>query len=168
MDQGRPEFDEPIADPRGIAEAFSIERSDFDSNLPVQVVSTGLRYLIVPLAPGVIGRARIASDITPMLERFNAQFAVLLDDSELEIRHWTNDGVVEDIATGSAAGTIGAYRLRHALIEANEQFALNQGRFTGRPSVLRVQPIGSRAHIQSVKVGGDVSIVGRGVLDVLP
>lgn len=103
-----------------------------------------------------------------MLRGYGAQFAVLLDEASLEIRHWNNDGIVEDIATGSAAGTIGAYRLKHGLAKAGETFILNQGRFTGRPSQLRVRAEGDSRSIASVLVGGDVALVGSGRLDVRP
>jgi predicted PhzF superfamily epimerase YddE/YHI9 len=99
---------------------------------------------------------------------FGADFAVMLDEAALEVRHWNNDGIIEDVATGSAAGTIGAYRLRHGLTRSGETFLLNQGRFTGRPSVLRVQPEGTREAVTSVKVGGDVAFIGQGVLSGLP
>ncbi len=136
--------------------------------LPPQVVSTGLRYLIVPVARGALGRARIRHDITSLLSSIGAQFAVLFDEVALEIRHWNNDGIAEDVATGSAAGTIGAYRLRHGLARGGETFILHQGRYVGRPSALRIQPEGTAEAIRTVKVGGDVALVGHGTLDVLP
>jgi predicted PhzF superfamily epimerase YddE/YHI9 len=136
--------------------------------LPLEVVSTGLRYLIVPVAPEVLKRARLAQDITEELHSVGAQFAVLLDESTLEVRHWNNDGIIEDVATGSAAGTVGAYRLRHGLARSGEVFVLNQGRFTGRPSTLHVQPEGTCSRVECVKVGGDVALVGRGILEARP
>jgi predicted PhzF superfamily epimerase YddE/YHI9 len=113
-------------------------------------------------------QARITVDITEMLRQVNAQFAVLFDPTSPEIRHWNNDGVLEDVATGSAAGAVGAYALRHGLVPADETFVLNQGRFTGRPSRLSVRAEGSGQRIECIKVGGDVRFVGRGVLDVVP
>ena len=114
----------------------------------MEVVSTGLRYLIVPVRPGALARARISRDITELLRGANAQFAVLLDESAVEVRHWNNDGIIEDVATGSAAGTIGAYRLRHGLARGGDTFILNQGQFTGRPSKLRVLPEGTRTALK--------------------
>ena len=168
LDQGTPEFLGTVPAARWIAEAFSLEPGDLHAELPLEVVSTGLRYLIVPVASGVLSRARIARDITDRLLSVGAQFAVLLDESTREVRHWNNDGILEDIATGSAAGTIGAYRLRHGLARGGEVFVLNQGRFTGRPSTLRVRPEGTRERVDRVKVGGDVAFVGRGILDARP
>jgi trans-2,3-dihydro-3-hydroxyanthranilate isomerase len=92
----------------------------------------------------------------------------LLDESAVEVRHWNNDGIIEDVATGSAAGTIGAYRLRHGLVRGGEIFILHQGQYTGRPSKLRVLAEGSANRVETVKVGGDVSFVGHGTIEVLP
>ena len=168
LDQGAPEFLGAVAGSEEIPGAFNLEPRDLHDALPLEVVSTGLRYLIVPVKPGALERARIASDVSELLAGVRAQFAVLFDEAALEVRHWNNDGVIEDIATGSAAGTVGAYRLRHGLARGGEMFALNQGRFTGRPSTLRVQPEGTAEAIRTILVGGDVAFVGRGTLEVLP
>ena len=131
--------------------------------MPLEVVSTGLRYLIVPVRVGALETAKIDRDLTAWLGAIGAQFAVLFDPSTPEIRHWNNDGILEDVATGSAAGTIGAYALRYGLARAGEEFILYQGRFTGRPSELRVT-----AHEGTVSVGGDVAFVGAGMLNAPP
>jgi trans-2,3-dihydro-3-hydroxyanthranilate isomerase len=168
LDQGKPEFLGEVAGAQWVAEAFSLEAEDLHPALPLEIISTGLRYLIVPVAPEVLGRARIVRDITDRLHSIGAQFAVLLDESACEIRHWNNDGIVEDIATGSAAGTIGAYRLEHGLARGGDIFVLHQGRFAGRPSALRVHPQGTRGCVDRVKVGGDVAFVGSGILEASP
>lgn len=168
LDQGPAELLGEVADREAFARAFNLTVEDLDPSLPVSVISTGLRYVIVPVSPAAIGKARIGRDITHLVQGVNAQFAVLLDDQSIEARHWNNDGIIEDIATGSAAGTIGAYRLRYGRAKPGETFILHQGRFTGRPSHLRVQPEGGASNITSVKVGGDVAVVGAGILDVLP
>jgi trans-2,3-dihydro-3-hydroxyanthranilate isomerase len=168
LNQGAPEFLGTVADRARVARAVNLAETDLDPDLPMEVVSTGLRYLIVPVRPGALERARISGEITGLLQGFGAQFAVLLDESAVEIRHWNNDGVIEDVATGSAAGTIGAYRLRHGTACAGEEFTLNQGRFTGRPSVLRIRPEGSRDRVETVSVGGDVAFVGHGVVESVP
>ena len=168
LDQGAPQFLGSTDDRRAIAPAFNLTPHDLAPDLPMEVVSTGLRYLIVPVRPGVLVRARISRDITELLRGANAQFAVLLDESAVEVRHWNNDGVIEDVATGSAAGTIGAYRLRHGLARGGDTFILNQGQFTGRPSKLRVLPEGTADRVETVKVGGDVAFVGHGIFEALP
>jgi trans-2,3-dihydro-3-hydroxyanthranilate isomerase len=168
LDQGRPEFLGRVAGEEWIARSFALNPCDLRAELPLEVVSTGLRYLIVPVVHGALDRARLTRDITKDLRSVGAEYAVLLDESMREIRHWNNDGVIEDVATGSAAGTIGAYRLRHGLAAAGEVLILNQGRYTGRPSVLRVQAEGTRERVERVTVGGDVAFVGKGVLGARP
>lgn len=168
LDQGAPEFLGSFDDRPRVAAAFDLVADDLAPDLPVEVVSTGLRYLIVPVRPGVLARARISRDITELVQDAGAQFAVLLDEAAVEVRHWNNDGIIEDIATGSAAGTIGAYRLRHGLTRGGDTFILHQGQYTGRPSTLRVQPEGTADHVDTVKVGGDVAFVGHGVIDAVP
>jgi len=120
----------------------------------------------VPVKSAALVRARIVADITGLLRSVGADFAVLFDESGVEARHWNNDGVVEDVATGSAAGTIGAYRLRHGRVPGGQEFALRQGRFTGRPSVLTVCPHGAPDRVESVLVGGPVAFVGHGTVRV--
>jgi PhzF family phenazine biosynthesis protein len=168
LNQGAPEFLGTIDDGDRIAGAFNLAPDDLAADLPMEVVSTGLRYLIVPVRPGALARARITQDITGLLHGANAQFAVLFDESAVEVRHWNNDGIIEDVATGSAAGTIGAYRLRHAMISGGQTFILRQGQFAGRPSELRVRPEGGANHVETVHVGGDVSFVGHGTIEAVP
>ncbi len=165
--QGTAVFLHLVDDRAGVARAFDLAPEDLHAELPLQVVSTGLKYLVVPLAPDTIHRARIVSDLTEQLGSYGAQFAVLFDEAKLEQRHWNNDGGVEDIATGSAAGVIGAYRLRHGLASSGASFVLNQGRFTRRPSELLVIPRITQAGAIEVDVGGWVSFVGRGELEAL-
>jgi len=168
LDQGAPEFLGSVDDGEQVAAAFNLAADDLAPDLPLEVVSTGLPYLIVPVRPGALARARIARDITDLVRGAGAQFAVLLDEEAVEVRHWNNDGIIEDVATGSAAGTIGAYRLRHGLVRGGDTFVLHQGQYTGRPSTLRVLPEGDANRVETVKVGGDVSFVGHGVIDALP
>ncbi len=168
LDQGPAEFGGEVGARAEVAAAFALTPADLDETLPPAVVSTGLRYLIVPVRPGALGRAKIRTDITALVHDAGAQFAVLFDAAALEVRHWNNDGGLEDIATGSAAGTIGAYRLRYCRAKSGGAFTLHQGRFAGRPSQLVVEPHGTPNVVTSVSVGGGVAIVGRGRLEALP
>jgi PhzF family phenazine biosynthesis protein len=171
LDQGAAEF--LVTPPRGMAEEiaswFSLSAADLDPELAPEVVSTGLRYLVLPVRSEALARARIArTDLDAKLASLEAQFAYLLDARTLEARHWNNDGIVEDVATGSGAGCAAAYLRRHALIPDGEAATLRQGRFTGRPSEILLRAHGSGSDIRSVEVGGDIALVGEGRLDVLP
>lgn len=168
LDQGAAEFLGEVEERASFAGLFSLVAADLDPLLPLAVVSTGLRYLIIPVTSAALAKARIARDLGDALRAVQAHFAVLFDERGLEMRHWNNDGVLEDVATGSAAGAVGAYRLRYARARSGETFVLRQGRFTGRSSELRVEPVGTPQAVSSVRVGGNVSIVGSGTLSVLP
>jgi trans-2,3-dihydro-3-hydroxyanthranilate isomerase len=170
LDQGRPEFlgEVPSIRRKEFAAALNLEVDQLSMNFPLEVVSTGLRYLIVPIETD-LDRARIVrADFAELLRTVNAQFAYVLGVRELEGRHWSNDGVMEDIATGSGAGTVGAYLTKHRRVAVGEEFLLRQGRFSGRPSEIRVRSEGTPSEITRVEVGGDVALVSRGVLNALP
>ncbi|WP_049562008.1 PhzF family phenazine biosynthesis protein [Nonomuraea sp. SBT364] len=169
LDQGKPEFlaTVPAQNRLEIATALSLPESAL-AELPLEVVSTGLRYLIVAVMGGLAGAKIVRDDFADLIARHGAQFAYLVDVQALEGRHWNNDGVLEDVATGSAAGCVGAYLARHHIVPVEEEFLLRQGRFTGRPSLLTVLPQGRPGDLHNVRVGGDVTLVARGTLDTLP
>ncbi len=162
-----------LGEPSGVSRAqvaswFSLVIGDLDTRLPLEVVSTGLRYLIVPVHSEALARARISHrDLDMALAEVGAQYAYLLDAETLEGRHWNNDGVVEDAATGSAAGCVAAYLHRHGQLGDGEDAELRQGRFIDRPSRISISARSADGGVQ-VRVGGEVVLVGSGRLDVLP
>ena len=170
LDQGRPDWIVPTAaiDPTAVAAAFGLDGSDLDDSLPLEIVSTGLRYLIVPVHSTALPRASIQHDLADFLHRMGAQYAYLLDPAAVEGRHWENDGSIEDIATGSAAGCVAAYLVRHGRAAVDRTIALSQGRFVGRPSTIVATVHGATQAIERVTVAGDVSVVSTGTLRALP
>lgn len=165
MNQGMAEFGPAITDERveDILAAVNLSRAELAAPLPVQMVSTGLPYLVVPIRAG-LDRARIVRrDFEAFLANFGAKFVFVLDVETLEGRTWDNDGRVEDIATGSAAGPAGAFLVAHGRAVPDVPLTIRQGRFLGRPSELRVTVIGATA--SSVLVGGGVVPVGHGTLE---
>jgi trans-2,3-dihydro-3-hydroxyanthranilate isomerase len=171
LDQGRPAYGQTItgAAAAPILDGIGLCAADLVPGLDPAVVSTGLRYLVIPVSAPALARAAItAADFARRLAAVGAQFAYLLDPDGVEGRHWTNDGRTEDIATGSAAGTVGAYLARAGRAVLNRPFVLRQGRFTGRPSQIQVEPRGSAGEIAQILVGGQVALVARGTLRSLP
>lgn len=171
LDQGPAEFPtaQQVQHLDEIAAWFSLSPDDLDPALRPEIVSTGLRYLVLPVRGDALARARIVvADLERKLAKMGAQFAYLLNPEQLEARHWNNDGVVEDVATGSGAGCAAAYLRSHDLIGDGESVILGQGRFLGRPSEIVMRAHGAGKRIHSVEIGGEVSIVGEGRLDELP
>ena len=164
MNQGVPKLGSPLGsqDAARLASALGLSATDLHG-LPMQVVSTGLPYLIVPVA-GALGRARIVvEDFEQRLASVGAKFGYVFDPDQREGRSWDNTGTVEDVATGSAAGPAAAFLAAHGLVARDETVLINQGRFIGRPSVIAVTP---DVH-GNLWVGGPVAPVARGVVDRL-
>ena len=131
--------------------------------------SSPLVSVIVPVRAGALARARIASPrFGDVLRGLGAQFAYVLDAAAIEGRHWNNDGVLEDVATGSAAGCVAGYLLRHRRIWDGVPVSLAQGRFAGRPSQITIAAWGTPEDVSRVTVGGAVTVVGDGILRTLP
>jgi trans-2,3-dihydro-3-hydroxyanthranilate isomerase len=160
MDQGVPQFGLTVAGVQATAihEALGLTRDQLHPALPMQVVSTGLDYLIVPVASG-LEQARICRpDFEALLQEVGAKFVYVLDPDRPEGRTWDNAGRLEDVATGSAAGPAAGYLMRHHARPEDEPVLLHQGQYTGRPSTIRVRPEpGGR-----LWVGGPVAPVAAG------
>ncbi len=171
MDQGRPEYGPALApaDLAPVLQGIGLQAADLAAGFESAVVSTGLRYLLIPVTPAALGRAGITvADFADRLAAVGAQYAYLLDPDHLEGRHWNNDGRTEDVATGSAAGIAGAYLARSKTVPMNDSFVLHQGRFAGHPSRLRVTPQGEAGDVTRVLVSGDVILVAQGTLAATP
>jgi PhzF family phenazine biosynthesis protein len=167
MNQGRPLFQPPLADEAAqpYLVALNITSDMLAAGLPLQVVSTGLPYLLVSLRAG-LAEARIAYPrFGELLAEIGAQFVYVLDVGAVEGRTWDNDGRVEDVATGSAAGPVGAYLVRHGRAQAGTEIVIRQGRFVGRPSEIVVRVEGTANQIDSVLVRGEVRMVASGRFD---
>jgi trans-2,3-dihydro-3-hydroxyanthranilate isomerase len=74
------------------------------------------------------------------------------------------DGVIEDPATGSAAGPLACHLARHGKTRWGDEIELHQGAEVGRPSILWAKASGSASGIEDVRVGGLVNLLGRGEL----
>ncbi|HEY5960689.1 MAG TPA: PhzF family phenazine biosynthesis protein [Polyangiaceae bacterium] len=141
--------------------ALALERS----LLPIEVYDNGVRHVLVAadtkervarLSPDL---GRLASLPFDCVSVFNAAGA------SVKTRVFAPAvGVNEDPATGSAAGPLGWHLLRHGLAESEQALDIEQGAEIARPSRLRVRVKGSANQAESIEVGGQVVVVGRGQL----
>lgn len=138
-----------------VVSALNLE-CDNIANYPLEVISTGLPYLIVPINTG-LEKARICVDnFEAVLSKFNAKFVYVLDVTNIEGRTWDNMGRVEDVATGSAAGPAGAFLYKHGLVHANVPFDISQGHFVNRSSKMKVTVNVHGGKLISLSVSGNV------------
>ncbi|MGQ7815681.1 PhzF family phenazine biosynthesis protein [Metapseudomonas furukawaii] len=156
MDQGVAAFGQVLDTARANAFAAAFG-SEPDPRHPAQVVSTGLPYLLLPVTARGLAEARQRESLDAALAAIGAAFVFLMDVDAREGRTWDPLGVVEDIATGSAAGPVAAWRVARGLEAPEERFALTQGRFLGRPSRLDVR-VDADGH---VRVGGGVQLLAQ-------
>jgi trans-2,3-dihydro-3-hydroxyanthranilate isomerase len=75
-------------------------------------------------------------------------------------------GVVEDPATGSAAGPFAVHLARHERIAFGDEIEIAQGAEIGRPSTLYARVDGAADRIERVEVAGSAVVVARGELGV--
>jgi trans-2,3-dihydro-3-hydroxyanthranilate isomerase len=71
-------------------------------------------------------------------------------------------GVIEDPATGSAAGPLALHLARHGRIAFGDEIEIHQGAEVGRPSVLYARVQGSEERMEAIEVAGAAVIVARG------
>lgn len=161
MNQGKPEFIGEISNKEYIEalEALNLTEENLYKDLPLEIISTGLAYLLVPLASGIEKAKIIRKDFQDILEKMGAKFVYLFDIVNMEGRTWDNQGLVEDVATGSAAGPMGAYLYKNKIVKSKEAIIINQGRFVNRPSEIRVS---MKEGTNEIIVAGEVSIVAKG------
>lgn len=164
MDQGLASIEPPISVEKNEAflKALNLSISDLSPDLPLQVVSTGLPYLIVPISSNLEHAQIVVRDFEAMLATVGAKFVYVLQVDCFEGRTWDNDGRVEDIATGSAAGPAAVYLVTHKRASKGDSFVLAQGRFLNRPSKLYATVQGGSE--LSVTIKGQVCFVGKGTL----
>ncbi|OHD11637.1 MAG: phenazine biosynthesis protein PhzF family [Spirochaetes bacterium GWD1_27_9] len=159
MNQGIPSYINtiPINHYIEIAESLNLTLNDIDNRFPLEVVSTGLPYLLIPLNNNIEKCKIIHSNFEQLLNKFNAKFAYVFDTNSLECRTWDNFGLVEDVATGSAAGPLCAYLIKHKIKKENEKIYISQGKYVNRPSKIECW-----MQSQEVYIKGFVSFFSQG------
>ena len=174
MNHRLPEFGPTRTDRERVAAALGLEESDLRTDLPMQIVSTGVPFLFIPITSlDAIGRAqseagalaRLFVDESPiMLALFTEE--VMRTEARFHNRMFAPHvaSIVEDPATGSMAAPFGAYTARHGLLPDEPQctFLIEQGLEMGRPSQINVSVSREVGQITGLRIGGDSVLVGEG------
>ena len=174
MTQPRPTFGKVWEDRTAIAELVSLTEADLLPEMPVQVVSTGVPFLYIPLRSlNAIRRATLRMDL------WQSEFVgyipqMYLFTTETEDPAATTHarmfapgmGIAEDPATGAACGPLGAYLVRYGLA-APGVYLNEQGYEMGRSSQVYIRAETNGDDITVIQVGGHCVYMGRGEL-ILP
>jgi trans-2,3-dihydro-3-hydroxyanthranilate isomerase len=145
-----------------LAEALGLKASDFDSSLPLEFVSTGIFNLMVPLK-GRSALARIRMNMRPLAQLISrggvmAYCFALGSRGQAFARGMLPWGLVEDPATGSAGGSLGAYLVEQERLSAGETLIIRQGMEMGRPSEIHVEVSSERGRLVPRVSGSAVRI----------
>jgi trans-2,3-dihydro-3-hydroxyanthranilate isomerase len=176
MTQLNPTFGRRVDARAAVAAALGLTEADLLADRPVQEVSCGVPFLMVPIrSPEAVDRA--ISDASAF-RRFTTAtgidlpifFFAMSGAGAAETVHSRmfapEFGIVEDPATGSASGPLGCYLLRCNLLGAAEatRIVSLQGAAMGRPSRIHVDISSRDGEITQVKVGGTAVLVASGEL----
>ena len=129
--------------PRALAEALGLRQTDLHPELPLEFVSTGIFNLMVPLRQRpALRRIRLNQHALARLLRRHAVMAycfALGSRGRAFARGMLPWEQLEDPATGSAGGSLGAYLVRHGRLRADQPLEITQGVEMQRPSHLFVR-----------------------------
>lgn len=180
MTQGQVEFAEPFASDisKRIWDALHLSENDIDSRCPMQIVSTGHSKVLIGikskeklnnLSPNMDSLVKLSKEI-----KCNGYFVFTFDTNEDDIlthgRMFAPAiGIKEDPVTGNANGPLGAYLVKHRLVNTdNKYFAFKgkQGEAINRTGIVEVEvEIKNEAPVK-VKVGGNARVVFKTVIEI--
>jgi len=166
MTQQQPEFLRDL-DQQALQTLLGLGADAFDDGYPIEEVSTGIPFIIVPLKDhkvlkqislnhagwSQLGRAGVLAFSTPGYD----------PDQALSARMFAGPiGVVEDAATGSANGCLAAWLQKHSYLGGSDvNIRVGQGYEIERPSQLYLKASGEVDNM-TIKVGGRVNSVAEG------
>jgi len=169
MRQRDPEFG-TIFSREEAARVIGIAVDEISPEWPIQAVSTGLTFTIVPFR-----NQQILSDLkfsyaqaAEFLKNSGANFFYFLcperREGRLEARARMFFYGGEDPATGSAAGCAASWLVQHEIAKSDEQVLIRQGMECRRPSEMYVRATREGERVTNVRVGGHAVEILRGTV----
>ena len=180
MTQGQPEFGAVLEDAHEQADltrSLGLAPEHLDEALPIQIISTGMKFLAVPVRSlADLRSCRInAALLGEIYRRYEATGCYAFSRETIEVgaaranarMFAPDDNIPEDPATGSAGGALGAYLVHHqalpdAAVNGVFKFVIEQGDFIHRPSRLNIEVKTEADVIKEVRVGGPSVVVAEG------
>lgn len=157
--------------PELLAGVLGIDVSEIDERFPIEEVSTGLPFFIVPLK-GItaLKKAKVEKDrYFELVKHTNAKGILIFcpqtyeAHNDLSVRVFVDYyGVPEDPATGSGNGCLAGYLVQHRYFgQPHIDLRSEQGYEIGRPSLLLLKAEQSETGID-ISVGGKSILVAQG------
>src|SRR5437588_1129034 len=169
MRQRDPEFGTTFSREE-VARVIGIAVDEIPSEWPIQAVSTGLTFTIVPFR-----NRQTLSDLkfsytqaAEFLKNSGANFFYFLcperREGHLEARARMFFYGGEDPATGSAAGCAASWMVQHGVAKNDQQVLIRQGVECRRPSEMYVRATREGERVTDVRVGGYAVEILRGTV----
>jgi trans-2,3-dihydro-3-hydroxyanthranilate isomerase len=162
MRQVDPKFgaSHPHAD---VAKVLGVSVSELDESLPIQSVSTGMWFTMVPFRSlTTLQKLNVSwHQMSAYLQRpgensffYFVSRETVSPDATLHARMIFYNG--EDPATGSAAGCCAAWAVQNGVLASDQQGLIEQGMETRRPSSIYIRAEKRGDGVSNVRVGGHV------------
>jgi trans-2,3-dihydro-3-hydroxyanthranilate isomerase len=157
-----------VHDRAEVAAVLGVPAGDLDPALPVQTVSTGIPFTVVPFG-SLAALRRLHLDLARaeawLRPRRAGDFFLVARETvdpaaRLHARMIFHGG--EDPATGSASGCAAAWMVAHGVAAPEERVLIEQGLEIGRPSRLLVRASRTGERVHGVRVGGQAVEILRG------
>jgi trans-2,3-dihydro-3-hydroxyanthranilate isomerase len=166
MTQMDPQFGK-IHDRAKVADACGLSVEALDSSLPIQTISTGVAFTIVPVSSlATLQSMRVDfARADKYLSNSDSKFFYFVSrqtvdrNARLQARMFFYNG--EDPATGSAAGCAAAWMVAHGVAQADERVLIEQGIEIKRHSSIYVRASKDANRVVNVRVGGNAVEVMR-------
>ena len=151
-----------------LAETLGLKPSDLAASLPLEFVSTGISNLMVPVSRrSVLPRIHMNMRALAHLISSSGTMAYCFamgGRGRVFARGMVPWGIIEDPATGSAGGSLGAYLVQHGQLRASEGLTIMQGVEMGRPSEIQVEIMAERGRL-TPKVSGSAVRIFEGEIE---
>lgn len=169
MTQRDPEFGS-VHHREEVARAAGLPLDAIADDVPIQTVSTGFPFAIVPIRNlSTIQNMRVEwGRISDYAARSDTKFLYFVCRETVEAAARLHARMIfyngEDPATGSAAGCCAAWMTKYGVAQPEERVLIEQGMEARRPSRIFVRAGRSGDRIVNVKVGGSAVEIMRGEL----
>lgn len=167
MEQALPVFYEHAPCRKEIAPCLNVSEDDIFNNLPIQIVSTGLKDILVPIKN--LGSLLSVKPDFELIKKISEKYgtvgihAFTLDTLHEGTAHCRNFAPLYDIpeesATGTSNGALACYLYRNKIVPlSNNILKFEQGYVMNKPSEIITKIIAADNCIRKILVGGQAFV----------
>ncbi|MEI5907050.1 PhzF family phenazine biosynthesis protein [Bacillus spongiae] len=165
LSQALPYFGQEIRREK-VLSSLNLELDGLNNELPIQIVSTGLKDILIP-----IKNKKILHQITPNFDEITSiskEYGVVgyhlfsLDSQDNSVVHCRNfaplHNILEESATGTSNGALSCYLYKYGVIKGSQSLTFEQGFTMNCPSeIISKVKINEEREIIKIEVGGNCS-----------